>query len=133
LTHGDLNPGNLLVPRAEGGAVLMIDRQPFDWSFTIWLGTSDLVNAIVPWWDAAARPALERTALRHYHATLVARGIDDYPFDRLLDDYRLCLIEGLGTAVGWCVEDEECDRMRWLWHTQLQRALAACEQHLHAN
>lgn len=130
--HGDLNPGNLLVPRDGAGPILMVDRQPFDWSLTRWLGASDLVNAIVPWWDVEARRQLEPLVLRRYHAGLVARGIADYPFARLLDDYRLCIVEAIGIAVEWCVRGDDRSRMRWLWARELQRALAAYDD-LHAN
>lgn len=127
LVHGDLNPGNLLVPRAGPGPVLFIDRQPFDWSLTRWLAASDLVYAIVPWWDTPVRRRLESSVLLHYHAGLRARGVTDYPLSTLQADYRLCVAMAIAVAVEWCVLDSDRERMHWLWTRQLHRALAAYE------
>ena len=127
LVHGDLNPGNLLVPRAGSGPVLLIDRQPFDWSLTAWLGASDLAGALVPWWDTALRRRLQGPVLARYHAGLVARGVHDYPWAQLLADWRLGVLMGLLTPVEWCVLPADRERMRWLWTQQLQRALAALD------
>lgn len=125
LVHGDLNPGNLLVPRDRRGPVLFIDRQPFDWSLTRWLGACDLAYAIVPWWDSGLRRRLEGPLLQHYHAALQARGVDDMPLEQLHADYRLGIEMAIAVAVEWCVLESDRDRMRWLWSVQLQRALAA--------
>ena len=130
LTHGDLNPGNLLVPRDGRGPILLIDRQPFEWSAAAWLGASDLVNASVPWWDPGeARADIEAALLHGYHAALLERGVRDYPFEQLLHDYRSTLVMALGVAAGWCVDEEECDHMQWLWRQQLVRALAVLDRH----
>jgi hypothetical protein len=52
IVHGDVNPGNILYPiknrewtRIDAnieGKVYFLDRQPFTWSLTTWLGVSDL-------------------------------------------------------------------------------------------
>lgn len=70
LIHGDLNPGNILVPREGTMPVFLIDRQPFDWSLTVWLGVSDLAYAIVHWWPTEQRRAYE--APRLYLGTALA-------------------------------------------------------------
>ena len=127
LVHGDLNPGNLLIPRSGLGRVLLIDRQPFDWSLTAWLGASDLAGALVPWWDSALRHRLQGPVLRRYHAGLVARGVHDYPWAQLLADWRLGVLMCLLGPVEWCVLPTDRERMRWLWTQQLQRALAALD------
>lgn len=127
LVHGDLNPGNLLVPRDRRGPVLLIDRQPFDWSLTAWLGVGDLAGAMVPWWDSALRHHLQAPVLARYHAGLLARGVRGYPWAQLQADWRLGVLMGLLTAVEWCVLPADRERMRWLWTQQLQRALAALD------
>ncbi|GAB4112842.1 MAG: phosphotransferase [Roseiflexaceae bacterium] len=129
MLHGDLNPGNILVPQqaeAPNQRMYLIDRQPFDWSLTQWLGVSDLVYAMVVWWSTAARRNLEEPTLRRYHAALRARGIQGYSWEQLYADYRLCLIEAIAVATEWCVLEADRERMRWLWEQQLQRALIAC-------
>jgi thiamine kinase-like enzyme len=125
LLHGDLNPGNLLVPRSRRGPILLIDRQPFDWSLTRWLAVSDLALAMVPWWDTDIRRRLEPMVLEHYGASLRARGVTDYPMSEIREDYRLCLAMALAVPVQWCILEADRERMRWLWSIQLQRALAA--------
>ena len=127
LVHGDQNPGNLLVPRAGPGPVLLIDRQPFDWSLTAWLGAGDLAGALVPWWDSALRRRLQGPVLARYHVGLVARGVRDYPWAQLLADWHLGVLMALLVPVEWCVLPTDRQRMRWLWTPQLQRALAALD------
>ncbi|MDP6493849.1 MAG: phosphotransferase [Dehalococcoidia bacterium] len=39
LTHGDLSPGNILAPKQGDRPLYFIDRQPFEWSHTVWTGT----------------------------------------------------------------------------------------------
>ena len=128
LVHGDLNPGNLLVPKSRCGPVLLIDRQPFDWSLTRWLAVSDLALAMVPWWDTDVRRRLEPLVLEHYGEELRAHGVADYPMSKLRDDYRLCLGMAIAVPVQWCVLEGDRERMRWLWSMQLQRALAAYDE-----
>jgi hypothetical protein len=127
LLHGDVNPGNVLAPLAAAGPILLVDRQPFDWSLTRWLGASDLAYAMVPWWEPPARRLLEMPTLQRYHAALCARGVTDYTLDELESDYRLCIVEAVGVAVEWCVLEADRERMRWLWRHQLRRALSAYE------
>jgi hypothetical protein len=128
LVHGDLNPGNLLVPKSRSGPVLLIDRQPFDWSLTRWLAVSDLVLAMVPWWETNTRRRLEPCVLEHYGEALRARGVTDYPMSLLRADYRLCLAMAVAVPMAWCIREDTRTRMQWLWSMQLQRALAACEE-----
>ncbi|MBV8503727.1 MAG: DUF1679 domain-containing protein [Paucibacter sp.] len=129
LVHGDLNPGNLLIPRSRRGPVLLLDRQPFDWSLTRWLGAGDLVNAVVCWWDEPVRRALGEPLLRRYHAALCERGIEGYTLAQLRKDYELCLAMAVAIPVEWCVRESDRERMRPLWAQQLRRALAACADH----
>lgn len=125
--HGDLNPGNILAPLSGSAPIYLIDHQPFDWSLTRWLGVSDLVYAMVLYWDTPTRRTLEMPLLERYHVALTAGGISDYTFDHLLHDYRLCIVESVAAAVEWCVLPDDRERMWWLWSRQLQRGLAAYE------
>ncbi|MEK6222037.1 MAG: aminoglycoside phosphotransferase family protein, partial [Chloroflexota bacterium] len=42
LVHGDMGAGNIMVPHEGNRPIYFIDRQPFDWSLTNWLGVSDI-------------------------------------------------------------------------------------------
>jgi thiamine kinase-like enzyme len=125
--HGDLNPGNILAPRGGSGRIVLIDRQPFDWSLTHWLGVSDLAYAMVLWWCTDLRRRFEMPALKRYHAALHQKGITDYAWNQLLDDYRLCVVEALMVAVEWGVLESDRERMRWLWTQEMRKAMAAFE------
>jgi len=127
LVHGDLNPGNILT-RGEDDSpdVRFIDRQPFDWSLTHWVGASDLAYLMGLWWEPEQRRAYEIDALRAYYEGLLARGAAaDYPWDRLLRDYRLTLLQNVFVAASWCIDERERSGMRWLWEAELDRAAAA--------
>ena len=63
--------------------------------------------------------------LRHYHEGLVRRGVGDYPWDRLVRDYRLCAVQSIYVATNWCVLEEDRVKMRWVWLPQLKRSLEA--------
>jgi len=125
LVHGDPNPGNILSPREEDGKIYLVDRQPFDWSLTTWLGVYDLAYLMGLWWEPEQRRQLEFSMLRRYRSALKRRDIL-YPLDRLLEDYRLCLAQCVYIPVDWCIQDSDRERMGWLWQVQLRRVLEAC-------
>lgn len=131
LLHGDPNPTNVLTLRPGmqgepgGPALCLVDRQPFAWSLRLWLGALDLVHASVPYWSPATRRAQERVLLEGYHEALCGAGVTDYPFARLVEDWRACLCQGALVAVEWGADAEALDGMRWLWQDQLDRALRA--------
>ena len=58
--------------------IYIIDRQPFDWSLTTWLGVYDLAYAMLIDWDTPTRRALEWPVLRRYHDELRRRGVMGY-------------------------------------------------------
>ncbi len=126
LIHGDPGVMNILVPRIGDRPVYLIDRQPFDWSLTTWLGVYDLVYAMVLDWDVADRRKLERQVLTHYHTTLLERGIIGYSWDQLWHDYRLIVPMAVYIAVEYCRGGLNSE-WAWLWMTMLQRALIAVE------
>ncbi|MBC8160190.1 MAG: phosphotransferase, partial [Roseiflexaceae bacterium] len=125
LIHGDLNPGNILSPHDGPRPVYLIDRQPFAWSLTTWYGVADLAYASVHWWPTEQRRAFEQPMLRRYHAALAERGITDYSWQQLWDDYRLMAMLSVYVAVEWCVLPADRAGMRWVWFPELEKALAA--------
>ncbi len=124
--HGDAGHGNILVPRDGDRPLYLIDRQPFDWSLTTWLGAYDLAYAIVLDWEMALRRRWEIPILRHYHTRLIGHGVRDYSWQQLFDDYRLCAAMGVYVAVEYCRGGVN---ERWVhtWLPMLQRALTACD------
>ena len=126
LIHGDTGEQNILAPRQGDRPVYIIDRQPFDWSLTTWLGAYDLAYAMVLDWPVALRRQWEMPVLERYHAKLVAKGVQGYSWQRLVDDYRLCVAMGVYVAVEYC---RGGINERWIsaWLLMLQRSLIACD------
>lgn len=126
LIHGDTGLGNILVPHGGHRPLYLIDRQPFNWSLTTWLGAYDLAYALVLDWPSELRRQCEIPILERYHARLVANGVRGYSWQQLWDDYRLCAAMGAYVAVEYCRGGVN---MRWFdeWLTMLQRALTACD------
>lgn len=126
LIHGDAGCYNIMAPREGIRPLYLIDRQPFDWSLTTWLGVYDLAYALVFHGDTDARRQWERPILRHYHQTLINRGVQGYTWERLWDDYRLCLAMGVYIAVEYCRGGVN-ESTQWVWLPMLQRTLTACD------
>jgi len=126
LIHGDAGPYNILVPRQGERPLYLIDRQPFAWSLTTWLGVYDLAFAIAIHWDVAIRRALEVPILRHYHDQLLKKGVLGYPWERLWDDYRLSVAMGVYVATAYCRRGVNARAMPY-WMPKLKRALTACD------
>lgn len=126
LIHGDAGPYNILAPREGERQLYLIDRQPFNWSLTTWLGVYDLVYAMILYWEVATRRELEMPVLRAYHSELIRRGVRDYSWEHLLHDYRLCIPMGVYVATEYC---RGGINEKWVWHwlPMLQRSLAACD------
>ncbi len=126
LIHGDLNPGNILM---APDSTYLIDRQPFAWSLTAWLGVSDLAYMMVHWWDPEQRESLEKPLLKAYLEELHHLGVTDYGWDVLWQDYLLCVPQSLYTVLGWCSTAESCETFRWIWEPQLRKTLRALRFH----
>lgn len=125
LIHGDVGHNNILVPRAGTRPIYLIDRQPFDWSLTTWLGVYDLAYAMVLDWEVGARRQLEMPILKHYHAHLLQRGGQGYAWEQLFDDYRLCVAMGIYIAVEYC-RGSGAELVN-VWLPMLQHTLTACD------
>jgi hypothetical protein len=126
LIHGDAGCYNILVPRQGERPIYLIDRQPFNWSLTTWLGAYDLAYAIVLDWEPEQRRQFEMTILRHYHEKLLQNGVTDYPWERLYDDYRLCAAMGVYIATEYC-RGGVIEHLTPVWLPMLQRSLTACD------
>lgn len=124
--HADPNQSNILVPRNDHRPIYIIDRQPYNWSLTTWLGVYDLFYATGLRWDVEIRRQLETLMLQHYHAGLIQRGITDYSWDQLFEDYRLCVAMGIYVATGWCRGNFN-SRGFDIWMPMLQRTLTAID------
>ena len=126
LIHGDGGENNVLVPRQGDRPIYIIDRQPFDWSLTTWLGVYDLAYAMVIDWDVPTRRALEWPVLRRYHDELRRRSVTDYPWERLVEDYRLTAAMGVYIVTEYC-RGGVTPQWRIFGPPELRRALTACD------
>ena len=126
IIHGDVGVGNVLAPRQGDRPIYIIDRQPFNWSLTVWLGVYDLAYAIVLDWDSALRRQHELAVLQRYHEHLLKNGVADYAWEQLLYDYKLCAVMGVYIATEYCRGGVNEDRVH-AWLPMLQRALTACD------
>jgi hypothetical protein len=126
LIHGDAGCYNILVPHRGVRPVYLIDRQPFNWSLTTWLGVYDLFYVMILDWEPALCRQLEGPVLRHYHARLQALGVSGYTWERLWNDYRLCAAMGVYIAVEYARGGVIEDTVQY-WLPMLQHSLAACD------
>jgi hypothetical protein len=126
LVHGDVGHKNVLVPRAGDRPIYMIDRQPFDWALTTWLGVYDLAYAMVLDWEIETRRHLEIPILRNYLDRLIKHGVNGYSWEQLYDDYKLCVAMGVYVATEYFRGGVKSP---WVstWLLMLRRALTACE------
>ena len=126
LIHGDAGCYNILTPRQGDRPVYLIDRQPFSWSFTTWMGVYDLFYIMVLDWDPAFCRQNEVLILQHYHTRLQELGVRDYSWQQLWDDYRLCAAMGVYIAVEYSRAGVVEEAVRY-WLPRLQRSLQAIQ------
>ena len=126
LIHGDPGEQNILVPRQGDRPIYIIDRQPFDWALTTWLGVYDLAYAIVLDWEIETRRRCEIPILERYYACLNSYGVRGYSWEQLFDDYRLCVAMCVYVATEYC---RGGINERWIHTTlaMLQQSLTACD------
>jgi len=124
LIHGDTNRANILVPIEGDRPIYLIDRQPFDWSLTTWLGVYDLSYNLVLKWDAAIRRECEIPILKHYHERLIAKGVRGYSWEQLWYDYRLSAVMSVYVATEWCRGGLNRETLP-LWLPMLQKSMIA--------
>lgn len=126
LIHGDVNQNNILIPINGDRPLYLIDRQPFNWSLTVWLAVYDLAYVMVLYWEVETRRTLEIPVLRHYHECLIRQGITRYTWEQIWDDYRLCVMMGVYVATEWCRTELRLDTHQY-WMPMLQRTLTAVD------
>lgn len=126
LIHGDAGEHNILVPRIGERPIYIIDRQPFNWSLTTWLGVYDLVYAMVIDWPLATRRLYEEAVLEQYHAQLLQNGVTGYTWQQLVADYRLMVPMCVYIATEYC---RGGINQRWIryWLPMLKKILTACD------
>jgi hypothetical protein len=126
LVHGDVGHHNVLVPRIGNRPIYIIDRQPFDWALTTWLGVFDLVYVMVLDWDVDTRKRFEMPVLKRYYDQLLQNGVIGYSWEKLIEDYRLCAAMGVYVAAEYFSADV---KERWVSTTLLMlcRSLTACD------
>ncbi|GCE21470.1 oxidoreductase family protein [Dictyobacter kobayashii] len=114
LTHGDAYFSNFLCPRQLPGTSYLLDWQ----SPQVHIGALDLANMLATFWTPAQRHEGQRElrALRRYHDTLTASGVNNYSWEELLDDYRIGLIDWLEVPI-W---DASNGSSRTYWWPKLQ-------------
>ena len=98
IVHGDAHVWNFFLPNdgSAGGERL------FDWS--VWrpdLPAIDLACMMAMHWYPERRRRFERPLLDHYHASLLASGVEGYDRAALDHDYRLAVLIQMMTPVIW--------------------------------
>jgi hypothetical protein len=126
LIHGDPNPRNIMVPREGERPLYLIDKQPFDWSLTTWLGAFDLAYVMALYWEGDLRRELETAVLRRYHQTLLRRGVPGYAWQQLYDDYRLSVAMMVVVAVEYLRGGGDPRWRDFQWGI-VRRTLTACD------
>lgn len=124
IVHFDYRLDNLFF--GSGDEVWMIDFQACSKGG----GAFDLGYFISQSVPVAVRESEEAALLRAYHGELVARGVSDYAFDDLLEDYRV------GVLYGWIIPvyavgtlDSSSERAMALWTAVIERAQSAMRHH----
>jgi hypothetical protein len=96
LVHGDAHVWNALHPRDPASDTIRL----IDWDgWRVDTASDDLAYMMALHWYPERRRRLERRLLERYHAALLARGVQRYPFSALLDDYRLSVLWQITTPV----------------------------------
>ena len=123
IIHGDYRLDNCFLGKSTDSRSLVV----FDWEFcTRGRGTYDVATFISEAFSPQERRNEEMGLLRMYHSLLIGNGIQDYPFEDCLRDYRLSMLEILVFWIvvgGYC--DYEGDRATVYLHNSLERFNAA--------
>lgn len=124
LIHGDLNAFNILVPLEGHRPIYLIDRQPFDWSLTTWLGAFDVAYPLLIDWEVDMRRQIEIPLLKRYHEHLIMRGVRGYSWEQLWHDYRLSAAICVYVVTEWCRGNFNAETMP-IWMPMLQKTMTA--------
>ena len=117
--HADAHVWNFLLPREDGD-----DVRIFDWdTWRAGLASNDLAYMMAMHWYPDRRRRLERPLLDHYHAALVAHGVQGYNRRALDDDYRLSVLFQILVPV-W---QAALDIPPAVWWSHLERIMLAVD------
>lgn len=120
LVHGDAHVWNWMLPRDGTAAIPKL----IDWDgWHIGVGVWDLAYMMALQWDRDVRQRFEIPLLDHYHAALVACGVQSYTRGDLQDDYRLAVLLHLRTPVARFARKMSA----YVWWPQMTRIQHAVE------
>lgn len=96
LCHPDSHQGNFLFPRHDNGPIYLIDWH----GYQSWWGPADLAVLILR--CLSVEQIQRRDELVHrYYQQLLRRGLTRYRWEQCREDYRLGIIDFLGSAIGY--------------------------------
>ena len=120
IIQGDSHIWNIFLPKQGADDGIRI----FDWdSWRLDVGTDDLAYMMALHWYPDLRRAFERPLLDHYHAELVAHGVNGYDRRALDDDYRLSVLWQIATPVWQAANNIP----PWIWWNNLGRTFLAVD------
>lgn len=133
LVHFDYRADNLFfddaaagVPAGSVGEVAAIDFQ----AISAGGGAADVGYLLGQNLSPSVRRSHETDLLHCYHDVLAAGGVDDYPFEQFVEDYRV------GLVYGWVIPvfatgtlDPSSERAMALWTAVIERVTDAIFQH----
>lgn len=118
VVHDDVHIGNVLFPKdPERDTIRLIDWQ----TWNVDLAVKDLAQLMALFWFPERRRRLEMPLLERYHRALTDAGITEYTPERMLADYRLCVVRKLFHPP-WQWENGHHPN---IWWNHLERAFAA--------
>jgi len=90
LTHGDSHAENLFLRAGDDPAAVWFDFGTFAFRPAVWDVALFLIASLEP----EARASNEENLVKCYSEALEAKGIEKYPFEQCLSDYRFCTCAG---------------------------------------
>ena len=119
IVHGDSHVWNVLLPKDEGVAPRL-----FDWdAWRLSVAAFDLAYMMATHWYPERRRRFEQPLLDHYHAALVAAGVQGYDRRALDDDYRLAVVMQLAVPL----MQFNAHITPIIWWSHLERIMAAVD------
>lgn len=101
LTHNDFHQGNVLLRQAPGGPIPVI----IDWQMPAFAGgTNDLAKFLMTAVPFEILAEQESNLVAHYVDSLVVRGVRNYSFDEVWQDYRRAQVATFGNYAIGCFE-----------------------------
>lgn len=125
--HADYRLDNMFF----GAAGAPYELAVFDWQVTNRSnGPYDLAYFVSGCMAPEPRRACERRLIQAYHDVLLERGVRDYPFDELMEDYRRSLVLALAImTVSGATLERTNDRAVKLWEGLLDGLVTSITDH----